>query len=154
MLFVCQCLFYNKSYIDCLLKHILCYVSGRFWHIGSSYSVKIDESSCLCQALHSVCQIRWWVIGSWMIKRYKQQINLEKINLGLKFSELTIAVILVRFLLCYWYLLLTFWAAISCFTQFGGRFPTAWILTQLFRAPNDGFLLNVLKTLLGYPEYF
>ena len=100
MLFVCQCLFYNKSYIDCLLKHILCYVSGRFWHIGSSYSVKIDESSCLCQALHAVCQIRWWVIGSWMIKRYKQQINLEKINLGLKFSELTIA-ILVRFLLCY-----------------------------------------------------
>ena len=100
MLFVCQCLFCNKSYIDCLLKHILCYVSGRFWHIGSSYSVKIDESSCLCQALHAVCQIRWWVIGSWMIKRYKQQINLEKINLGLKFSELTIA-IFVRFLLCY-----------------------------------------------------
>ena len=93
-------------------------------------------SSCLCQALHAVCQIRWRVIGSWMIKLYKQQINLEKINLGLKFSEFTIA-ILVRFLLCNWYLLLTFLATMLCFTQFGGRFPTVWILinfvTQLLR---------------------
>ena len=62
--------------------------------------ITVDGGSCLCQALHSVCQISWRVIGSWMIKRYRQQINLEKINLGLKFSELTIA-ILVRFLLCY-----------------------------------------------------
>ena len=34
---VCQYLFQSESYIDCLLKCILCYVSGCFWH---------NESNC------------------------------------------------------------------------------------------------------------